>query len=65
MMVYQKNTHSRTRSSHYIESFVLIKTFCPRIWGQNVVCIKCGSILAETYTQISDMYPATQLCVVL
>ena len=50
MIVYEKISCSRTRSSHYIESFVPVKTFCPHIWGQNVVCIKCGSLLAETYT---------------
>jgi len=48
MIVYEKNTHSRTRSFLYIESFMLLITFCPHIWGQNVVCIKCGSMLAET-----------------
>jgi hypothetical protein len=65
MMVYEKNTHSRTRSCHYMESFVLIKTFCPRIRGQNVVCIKCGSMLAETYSRIPDMYPAAGVMVTL
>jgi len=56
MIVYEKNAHSRTQSCHYIESFMLLITFCPHIWGQNVVCIKCGSMLAETYTRIPDMY---------
>ena len=65
MIVYEKNSYSRTRSSHYIENFMLFITFCPRIWGQNVVCIKCGSMLAGTYTRIPDMYPVGQLCVVL
>jgi len=65
MMVYEKNTHSRTLSCHYIESFMLLITFCPHIWGQNVVCIKCGSMLAETYTRIPDMYPAGAILVTL
>jgi hypothetical protein len=63
MMVYEKITYSRTLSCHYIESFMLFKTFCPHIWGQNVVCIKCGSMLAETYTRIPDLYPAWQIIV--
>lgn len=31
------------------------------IWGQDVVCIKCGSMWGETYTRIPDMYPAGQI----
>ena len=61
MMVYENIIYSRTRSSHYIESFVLFKTFCPHIWGQNVVFTKCGSMLAETYNRIPDMYPVGQI----
>ena len=56
MIVYEKFSYSRTRSCRYIESFMLLITFCPHIWGQNVVCIKCGSMLAETYTRIFDLY---------
>jgi len=65
MMVYEKITYSRTRSCRYIESFMLLITFCPHIWGQNVVCIKCGSMLAGTYTCILDMYPTGQIIVML
>jgi hypothetical protein len=65
MMVYGKISCSRTLSCHCIESFILLIAFCPHIWGQNVVCTKCGSMLAETYSRIPDMYPAGQLCVVL
>ena len=65
MIVYEKISYSRTRSFHYIESFMQFLASYPRIWGQNVVCIKCGSMLVGTYTRISDMYPAGQLFVVL
>jgi len=65
MMVYEKITCSRTRSCHYIESFMPVKTFCPHIWGQNVVCIKRGSMLAETYTRIPDMYPSAMVFMTL
>ena len=65
MIVYEKNTHSRTRSCHYIESFMLLITFCPHIWGQNVVCIKCGSMLAGTYTRIFDFYRTLSVVVTI
>ena len=65
MMVYEKITYSRTRSCRYIESFMLLITFCPHIWGQNVVCIKCGSMWAETYTRIPDLYPAAMVIITL
>jgi hypothetical protein len=65
MMVYEKISCSRTRSCHYIESFILFIAFCPHIWGQNVVCIKGGSMLVGIYIHIPDMYPVTMAIVTL
>ena len=65
MMVYEKISCSRTRSCHYIESFMLLITFCPHIWGQNVVCIKCGSMWAETYTRKFGFYHTLAVVVTL
>ena len=56
-MVYGKILCPRTLSCHYLKRFCLLITFCPHIWEQNVVCIKCGSMLAETYSRTPDMYP--------
>ena len=65
MIVYEKISYSRTRSSHYIESFVPVKTFCPHIREQNVVCIKCGSMLAGTYTRKFGFYRTLAVTVTL
>jgi len=40
-------------------------TFCPQNWGQNVVCIKCGSMLAGIYTHKFDLYRARLIVVKL
>jgi hypothetical protein len=61
MIVYERNSHSHTRSSNYIENFTLFLASCLHIWRQGVVCIKCGSMWGETYTRIPDMYPAGQI----
>jgi hypothetical protein len=65
MIVYEQNPYSRTRSFSYIESFILFLTPYFHIWGQGVVCIKCGSMWVGIYTHIPDLYPAGQILIEL
>jgi len=65
MIVYEKFFYSRTRSSHYIESFVRFLASWPHIWSQDVVCIKCGSMWVGIYTRKSGFYHGLMIAVTL
>jgi|GEM_PF-4800671 hypothetical protein len=56
MMVCEKFFWLGQNYTHIYRFLCCMDHFDPVYGGQNVVCIKCGTLLGGTYTHIFDLY---------